>query len=180
MLLYHFHTLLTDISVIFTQSKHVIRDHRYLLGRQPISQDHLKMGYVEVFIRAAVVLIDKESVELILSFIFAFIFLPFNAARENNTFIGEEEVDVCVKRREEVLKALKDLVGLINDSKTINEVVVCLELCEQLPIINHKSLILDICKHISVINVADLVKLERLIMNIKSFDPLLQQNALEA
>ena len=120
------------------------------------------MGRVEIFIRAVVAIGQPDSIELLISNIFAFMFLPINASRENYSFTGQDEIDYCMNRREEILKALKDVAKFITDSKLMSEVVLCLELCEQLPGLNHKALILDICKNITVINLENLSKLSSL------------------
>lgn len=176
----HFQVLLKDMNVIFTQSKYVLREHRFLLGRQPLGQDHTKMGHVEVFIRAIAFFEEPECMELLLSSIFALMFLPINASRESYGFYGQSEIDGCMKRREEILKALKDIVKYVSESTLITEIALLLELSEQLASVGQKSLILDICKNISVIGFEELKKLEALIKRILIQHSELKQKALEA
>lgn len=138
------------------------------------------MGNVEIFIRATSLIVDEESVELLLSTIFAFLFLPINASRENPIFTGQAEIDHCVHRREEILKALKEIISKITDVSLISEVVTCLEICQQLPIVRHKALILEICKNIQVVGINEVKKIEDLIRKILNQHEELRENALEA
>jgi hypothetical protein len=179
-LLDHLQTLLTDLSVIFTQSKHILKDHRFLLGKQPMLQDHPKMGKIQVFIRVSAILANSAGLELILAYIFVFIFLPFNAARDASAFSTQKEVFFCMNRREELLKALKEITKHINNAKLVSEIVICLELCELVPCLKHAQLILEICKEITVIDINDLIKLEQLILKIQKNVPELQHECLEA
>lgn len=138
------------------------------------------MGRIEVFIHAAATLGIEKNLEFFVSNIFAFLFLPYNAGRDNSAFTGQGEINRCMKRKEEILRALKLVIGRITDQKMISEIVMCLETCEQLPSMTHKLLILEICTNITEIAAPELGRLETLIKKIMKSNPELQDKSLQA
>lgn len=154
--------------VLFTQSKNTLKDHKFILGKHNSNYDQVKMASIEVFIRAALVMNPNHDLEFFISNIFVFLFLPYSASREQLNFSSQREINRCLHRREEILKALNSIVHLISNEKIIAELVVCLEFCEQIPSIAHKVLILQICRNIKVIKFEDLEKLEKLVKKILS------------
>lgn len=166
--------------VLFTQSKNTLREHKFLLGKHSISHEDVKMASVEVFIRAVIILKPSQDLEFFISNIFVFLFLPYSASRECSTLNSQLEVKRCIRRREEVLKALECIVPQINDPQITAELAICLELCENVPSLSIKSLILDICKQIQVASLNDLQKLESLIRKIREGEQGLKEKSFEA
>ena len=166
--------------VFFTQSKNTLRDHKFLLGKHSISHEDVKMASVEVFIRAVIILKPSQDLEFFISNIFVFLFLPHSASRECSTLNTQQEVKRCIRRREEVLKALACIVPQITDPQITAELAICLELCENIPSLSIKSLILDICKQIQVAALNDLQKLESLISKIRDNEQGLKEKSFEA
>lgn len=179
-LIEHFLVLLKDMCVLFTQSKNMLKDHKFLLGKLTNSHDSVKMASIEVFIRAVLLLNPVHEIDFLISNIFVFLFLPYSTSREIINFSNQKEINRCIHRREEILKGLSSIVHFIQDEKIINELVVCLEFCEQIPSISHKILILQICRNIKVIRFEDLEKLEKLVKRVLVRHEEIKEQCFEA
>ena len=170
----HFKALVTDLGVIFTQPKYLLKEHNFMLGYQILEQDHPQMGNIDIFVLALAH--QDQDIRMILAFCYSFLFLPYSAGRESHEFQSQQEIDLFLDRRLNLLRALDLLLPQLEDQTCIAEILEGLMLCAEVPHLTHKALVLSCCRHLSRLDLKQVAAIEQFVLaNIQQHPELLEE-----
>lgn len=152
-LLPHLRAVISDLSVIFTQPRQLLKDYAFTLERPVADQSSKHFAHLDWLISVGSTLVSsKEDVKFLASTCIAFLFIPFAADREETAFYSQGELDLFFSRRLVILQALNILAPQLHSKRLVDETLQALVRVAEDPDPRTNLLLLEICLVLEIVD----------------------------